>query len=160
MDGEAGSSERYSSDHFVLSCWWQSNLSRLGVVVVMTSLLIKCQIYARCCRQNSLVPWHSSPTALRPPLSHLHRWSAPDQPVLTGLWGHPEARVCPGRPWASQSQHLLLRMGLQKSQLAQQSCHSRGRLSAAHTSRVLLSRACPMIIPGHGTLLGASSPHR
>lgn len=68
--------------------------SHLSVIVVMTtagamiSLLIKCQIYARCCRQNSQMPLHCSPIALRPLLSSLCRWSAPAQPMLTGLWGH------------------------------------------------------------------------
>lgn len=78
VDGEAGSSERCSSDHFVLSCWWQSNLSRLGVVVVMTSLLIKCQIYARCCGQNS----HVRGTVLPQPLGHRCHIYTDGQPLI------------------------------------------------------------------------------
>lgn len=52
-----------------------AKLLLLGLIVVMTtveaktSLLIKCQIYARCCGQTSHRPWHSSSTALRPLLS-------------------------------------------------------------------------------------------
>lgn len=47
----------------------------LGITVIMTTveaktaLLIKCQIYARCCGQTSHRPWHSDSTALRPLLS-------------------------------------------------------------------------------------------
>lgn len=78
---QVGSPERCSSDHLVL-CWWCSHTSLtwynrvdMTTAVAKASLLIQCQIYARCCGQNTHRPWHSSATALRLLLSSPQRVS-------------------------------------------------------------------------------------